>query len=46
VIKKEAEKILQYEDLTIERAYWNVKTKVTPITIGTLEQLQNHPHST
>jgi hypothetical protein len=25
---------------------WNVKTKVTPLTTGSLEQLQNHPDST
>jgi hypothetical protein len=35
VIKKEAEKILIYEDLIAEiRRMWNVKTKVTPIIIG------------
>jgi hypothetical protein len=35
VIKKEAEKILKYKDLTIgiERL-WNVKAKVIPIVIG------------
>ena len=34
-IKKEAEKILQYEDLTIEiQRMWNVKTKVIPVIIG------------
>ena len=33
VIKKEAEKILKYKDLTIEiQCMWNVKTKVIPIT--------------
>ena len=32
VIKKEAEKILKYKDLTIEM--WNVKEKVTPVIIG------------
>jgi len=35
VIKKEAEKILKYEDLTTEiQPMWNVKTKVIPVIIG------------
>ena len=35
VIKKEAEKILKYEDLTIEiQCMWNVKTRVIPVIIG------------
>jgi hypothetical protein len=35
VIKKEAENILKYEDLTIEiQRMWNVKTKVIPVIIG------------
>jgi hypothetical protein len=35
IIKKEAEKFLNYKDLTIEiQRMWNVKTKVTPIIIG------------
>jgi hypothetical protein len=35
VIKKEAEKILKYTDLTIEiQRMWNVKTKVIPGLIG------------
>jgi hypothetical protein len=35
VIKKEAEKILQYKDLTIEiQRMWNIKTKVIPVIIG------------
>jgi hypothetical protein len=35
VIKKEAEKILKYEDLTIEiQRMWNVKTKVIPLIIS------------
>ena len=35
MIKKEAEKILKYKDLTIEIQHmWNVKTKVIPVIIG------------
>jgi hypothetical protein len=35
VIKKEAEKILKYKDLTIEmQRVWNVKTRVIPVIIG------------
>jgi len=35
VIKKEAEKILKYEDLTIEiQRMWSVKTKVIPVITG------------
>ena len=36
MIKKEAEKILKYKDLTIKiQLMWNVKTKFIPVIIGT-----------
>jgi len=35
VFKKEVQKILKYQDLTIEiQRMWNVKTKVIPVIIG------------
>ena len=35
MIKKEAEKILKYKDITIEKQrMWNVKTKVIPVILG------------
>jgi hypothetical protein len=35
VFKKEAEKILKYEDLTTEiQPMWNVKTEAIPVTVG------------
>ena len=37
VIKKEAEKILKYKDLTIEiQRMWNVRTKVIPVNLGSV----------
>jgi hypothetical protein len=37
VIKKEAEKILKYKDLTTEiQRMWNVKTKMIPVIIGAI----------
>jgi len=42
VIKKEAEKILKYKDLTIEiQSMWNVKTKVIPVIIGATGSIFN-----
>ena len=42
VIKKEAEKILKYKDLTIEiQRMWNVKTEVIPIIIGATGTISN-----
>ena len=47
VIKKEAEKILKYEYLTIElRHVWNVKIKVIQIVTRRLEPSQNDSDST
>ena len=43
VIKKEAEKILIYKDLTIEiQRIWNVKTKMIPVMEGRLGLIQSH----
>ena len=47
VIKKEAEKILTYKDLTTEiQRMWNVKTKVIPVITGQQEPPQNHSQNT
>jgi len=51
VIKKEAEKILKYEDLVTEiQCMWNVKAKVIPVIIGATVMLPasgrlHSPHS-
>ena len=35
VIKKEADKILKYKDLTVKiQRMWNIKTKVIPVMLG------------
>ena len=40
MVKKEAEKILKYKDLTIEIQHmWNVKTIVIPVIIGATETI-------
>jgi len=47
VIRKEAEKILKYEYLTIEmQQTWNLKAAVIPVITGRLKPSQNHSHST
>ena len=40
VIKKEAEEILKYKDMTIEiKGAWKVKTRVIPVIIGATESI-------
>ena len=48
VIKKEAEKILKYKDLTTEiQRMWKVKTRVIPVIIWQrLGPFQNHSENT
>jgi len=43
VIRKEADKILTYKDITAEiQRMWNVKVKVIPVTVGRLGLFQCH----
>jgi len=47
VIKKEADKILKYKNLTIEiQLMWNVKTKVIPVIIEATGTISNHSENT
>ena len=47
VIKKEAEKILKYKDLTIEiQRMWKVKTRVIPVIRGVTGTILNHSENT
>jgi hypothetical protein len=40
MIKKESEKVLKYEDLTIEiQRMWNVKKRAIPIIAGATETI-------
>ena len=42
MIKKEAEKILKYKDLTREiQSMWNVRTKVIPVITGATGTISN-----
>jgi hypothetical protein len=47
MIKKEAEKILKYKDLTIEiQRMWYVKTRMIPVIIGATGTILNHSENT
>ena len=47
VIKKEANKILKYKDLTMEiQRTWNVKTKMIPVIIWATGTISDHSENT
>ena len=47
VVKKGAEKILKYKDMTIEiQRLWKVKTRVIPVKIGATGNILNHSENT
>jgi len=47
VVKKGAEKILKYKDMTIEiQRMWKVKTRVIPVKIGATGNILNHSENT
>ena len=47
MIKKEAEKILKYKDLTIEiQRMWNVKSKVIQVIMGATGTISYHLENT
>ena len=47
VIKKDAEKILKYKELTTEiQRMWKVKSRVIPVIIGATGPFQNHSENT
>ena len=47
MIKRDAEKILKYKELTIEiQRTWNVKTKVIAVIVGATGTIKSHSENT